>query len=96
VSTLLRIGKVLYNPLVRSRSSKSNRARVGLWLLGLAAGACLAQQAPAGLAATKALIHRAPTTPIGQQLEAERDAIIDCMHTEDFRIAVKKFLSKGK
>src|ERR1700758_4519286 len=56
----------------------------------------LAQNAPAGLAATKALIHRAPTTPIGQQLEAERDAIIDCMHTEDFRIAVKKFLSKGK
>ena len=56
----------------------------------------LAQNAPAGLAATKALIHRAPTTPIEQQLNAERDAIIDCMHTEDFRVAVKKFLSKGK
>jgi enoyl-CoA hydratase/carnithine racemase len=56
----------------------------------------LAQNAPAGLAATKALIHRAPTTPIEQQLDAERDAIIDCMHTEDFRIAVKKFTSKGK
>jgi enoyl-CoA hydratase/carnithine racemase len=56
----------------------------------------LAQNAPAGLAATKALIHRAPTTPIEQQLEAERDAIIDCMHTEDFKAAVKKFLSKGK
>jgi len=56
----------------------------------------LAQNAPAGLAATKALIHHAPTTPIEQQLDAERDAIIDCMHTEDFRIAVKKFTSKGK
>src|SRR5438477_11166861 len=39
----------------------------------------LAQQAPAGLAATKALIHRAPATPVEQQLDAERDAIIDCM-----------------
>jgi enoyl-CoA hydratase/carnithine racemase len=56
----------------------------------------LAQTAPAGIAATKALIHRAPTTPIEQQLDAERDAIIDCMHTEEFRIAVKKFTSKSK
>jgi enoyl-CoA hydratase/carnithine racemase len=56
----------------------------------------LAQTAPAGIAATKALIQRAHTTPIEQQLDAERDAIIDCMHTEDFRIAVKKFTSKGK
>src|SRR5437016_3870212 len=51
----------------------------------------LAQNAPAALAATKALIHRAATTPITQQLDAERNAIIDCMLTEDFRIAVKKF-----
>jgi enoyl-CoA hydratase/carnithine racemase len=56
----------------------------------------LAQNAPASLAATKALIHRAPTTPTAQQLDAERDAIIECMHTEEFRIAVKKFTSKGK
>lgn len=56
----------------------------------------LAQNAPAGLAATKTLIYRSPTTPIEQQLAAERDAIIDCMHTEDFRLAVKRFLSKGK
>src|ERR1700690_818507 len=56
----------------------------------------LAQNAPAALAATKALIHRAPTTPIEQQLDAERDAIIDCMHTDEFRVAVKKFTSKGK
>ena len=27
---------------------------------------------------------------------AERDAIIGCMHTEEFRVAVKKFTSKGK
>src|SRR5260370_14708458 len=51
----------------------------------------LAQNAPAGLAATKALIHRAPTTPVEQQLDADRDAIIDCMHTEEVRPAVKKF-----
>jgi enoyl-CoA hydratase/carnithine racemase len=56
----------------------------------------LAQNAPAALAATKALIHHAPMTPIEQQLDAERDAIVDCMHTEDFRTAVKKFTSKGK
>jgi enoyl-CoA hydratase/carnithine racemase len=56
----------------------------------------LAQNAPAGLAATKALVHRAPVTPIEQQLDAERDAIIDCMHTDEFRAAVKKFTSKGQ
>ena len=56
----------------------------------------LAQNAPAALAATKALIHRAHITPIEQQLDAERDAIIDCMHTDEFRAAVKKFTSRGK
>jgi enoyl-CoA hydratase/carnithine racemase len=56
----------------------------------------LAQNAPAALAATKALIHRAHVTPIEQQLDAERDAIIDCMQSDEFRITVKKFTSKGK
>jgi enoyl-CoA hydratase/carnithine racemase len=56
----------------------------------------LAQNAPSAIAATKALIHRAPINPIEQQLGAERDAIIDCMHTDEFRVAVKKFTSKGK
>src|SRR6201991_4915923 len=56
----------------------------------------LAQNAPAAIAATKSLIHRAPTTPVEQQLEAEKDGIIDCMHTDEFRVAVKKFTSKGK
>lgn len=56
----------------------------------------LAQNASAGLAATKALIYRSPTTPIDEQLDAERDAIIDCMGTEQFRISVKRFLSRGK
>jgi enoyl-CoA hydratase/carnithine racemase len=56
----------------------------------------LAQNAPAALAATKALIHRSHVTPIETQLDAERDAIIDCMHTDEFRVAVKKFTSKGK
>src|SRR5467141_1270285 len=35
----------------------------------------LAQNAPAALATTKALIHRAPVTPVERQLDAERDAI---------------------
>jgi enoyl-CoA hydratase/carnithine racemase len=56
----------------------------------------LAQNPPAALAATKALIHRAAVTPVEQQLDAERDGIIDCMHTEEFRVVVKKFTSKGK
>jgi enoyl-CoA hydratase/carnithine racemase len=56
----------------------------------------LAQTAPTGIAATKALIHRSPTTPIEQQLNAERDGIIDCMHTDEFKAAVKRFTSKGK
>ena len=56
----------------------------------------LAQNAPTAIAATKALIHRAATSSVEQQLDAERDAIIGCMHTEEFRVAIKKFLSKGK
>src|ERR1700720_1190964 len=56
----------------------------------------LAQNTPSALAATKELIHRAHVTPIEAQLDAEKDAIIDCMHTDEFRIAVKKFTSKGK
>jgi enoyl-CoA hydratase/carnithine racemase len=56
----------------------------------------LAQNAPAALAATKALIHSASVTPIEAQLNAERDAIIDCMQTDEFRAAVKKFTSKSK
>jgi enoyl-CoA hydratase/carnithine racemase len=56
----------------------------------------LAQNAPAALAATKALIHRAHVTPIEAQLDAERDGIIACMHTEEFREAVKRFTSKNK
>jgi hypothetical protein len=35
-------------------------------------------------------------TPTKQQLDAEEEKIIEAMQTEDFRIAVKKFTSKGK
>jgi enoyl-CoA hydratase/carnithine racemase len=56
----------------------------------------LAQNMPAGLAATKALIHGAPTTSVQLQLDAERDAIIACMHSDEFRAAVKRFTSKNK
>jgi enoyl-CoA hydratase/carnithine racemase len=56
----------------------------------------LARNAPSAIAATKALIQRAATASVEQQLDAERDAIIDCMHTDEFRTAVEKFMTKGK
>ena len=54
----------------------------------------LAQNMPTGIAATKALIHRAPTSSVEDQLAAERDAIISCMHTDEFRSATRKFTRK--
>jgi enoyl-CoA hydratase/carnithine racemase len=56
----------------------------------------LAQNAPSAIAATKRLIQRAPQNSIEHQLDAERDAIIDCMHTEEFRAAIDQFMQKGK
>ena len=56
----------------------------------------LAQNAPAAIAATKRLVQRAPNNSIEHQLDAERDAIVDCMHTDEFRAAIEKFLHKGK
>ncbi|MBI5318085.1 enoyl-CoA hydratase-related protein [Bradyrhizobium sp.] len=56
----------------------------------------LARNPPAAIGATKALLYQATTTPTKAQLAAEEKKIIDCMHTEDFRVAVKKFTSKSK
>ena len=56
----------------------------------------LAKNPPAAIGATKALLYQAATTPTKAQLDAEEEKIIACMHTEDFRIAVKKFTSKSK
>jgi enoyl-CoA hydratase/carnithine racemase len=56
----------------------------------------LAHNTPAALKATKALIYRSSSNPIEAQLEAEKDAIIGCMQTPEFRAAAKKFVSKGK
>jgi enoyl-CoA hydratase/carnithine racemase len=56
----------------------------------------LAQNAPSAIAATKRLIQRAPENSVEHQLDAERDAIIDCMHTDEFRAAIGKFMQKGK
>ena len=56
----------------------------------------LAQNPPAAIAGTKSLVYQAAATPTKQQLDAEEEKIIDAMHTEDFRVAVKKFTSKGK
>ena len=56
----------------------------------------LAQNTPAAIAATKMLVQRASTSPIERQLEAERDAIIDCMHTDEARAAIERFTRKGK
>jgi enoyl-CoA hydratase/carnithine racemase len=56
----------------------------------------LAQNPPAAIGATKSLIYQAAVTPTKQQLEAEAEKIVDCMHTDEFRAAVKKFTSKSK
>jgi enoyl-CoA hydratase/carnithine racemase len=56
----------------------------------------LAQNPPAAIAGTKSLIYQAAVTPIRQQLDAEEENIIGCMLKEEFRVAVKKFTSKGK
>ena len=56
----------------------------------------LAQNPPAAIAGTKSLVYQAATTPVKQQLDAEEHKIITAMHTEDFRVAVKKFTSKSK
>jgi enoyl-CoA hydratase/carnithine racemase len=56
----------------------------------------LAQNPPAAIAGTKSLVYQAAITPTKQQLDAEETKIIDAMHTDDFRVAVKRFTSKGK
>ena len=56
----------------------------------------LAQNPPAAIAGTKSLVYQAALTPTRQQLDAEEKKIIDAMHTDEFRAAVKKFTSKGK
>jgi enoyl-CoA hydratase/carnithine racemase len=56
----------------------------------------LAQNPPAAIAGTKSLVYQAATTPTKQQLDAEEHKIIAAMHTDDFKVAVKKFTSKGK
>ena len=56
----------------------------------------LARNPPAAIGATKALVYQAATASTKAQLDAEEKNIIDCMQSEDFRVAVKKFTSKGK
>jgi enoyl-CoA hydratase/carnithine racemase len=56
----------------------------------------LAQNSIAAIGGTKALLYQAAVTPTKQQLDAEEAGIISCMQTEEFRVAVKKFTSKGK
>jgi enoyl-CoA hydratase/carnithine racemase len=56
----------------------------------------LAKNPPAAIGATKTLVYQAATTPTKAQLAAEEKNIIDCMQTEDFSTAVKKFTSKSK
>src|ERR1700742_481096 len=54
----------------------------------------LAQNPPAAIRGTKALVYQAAVTPTPQQLDAEESKIIASMLTRDFEIAVKKFTSK--
>jgi enoyl-CoA hydratase/carnithine racemase len=56
----------------------------------------LAQNPLAAIGGTKSLVYQAAVTPTRQQLDAEEEKIIDSMHSDEFRAAVKKFTSKGK
>ena len=56
----------------------------------------LAQNPTAAISGTKSLVYQAAVTPTKQQLDAEEKKIIEAMHTDEFRAAVKKFTSKGK
>jgi enoyl-CoA hydratase/carnithine racemase len=56
----------------------------------------LAQNPPAAIGGTKALVYQATVTPVPQQLDAEEAEIIESMLSEEFRLAVKKFTSKSK
>jgi enoyl-CoA hydratase/carnithine racemase len=56
----------------------------------------LAQNPLAAIAGTKSLVYQAAVTPTKQQLDAEEEKIIASMQTQEFRVAVKKFTSKGK
>jgi enoyl-CoA hydratase/carnithine racemase len=56
----------------------------------------LAQNPLAAIAGTKSLVYQAAVTSTKQQLDAEAAGIIKAMQSEEFRVAVKKFTSKGK
>ena len=56
----------------------------------------IAQNAPAAIAATKALVHQSRFTSVADQLQAEVEGIIGCMRHEEFRDAVNRFLTKSK
>src|ERR1700720_2674303 len=56
----------------------------------------LAQNPPAAIGGTQSPIYQAALTPTRKQLDAEKEKIIEAMHTDEFRAAVKKFTSKGK
>src|SRR5258706_7699063 len=56
----------------------------------------LARNPPTAIGGTKSLVYQAALTPTRQQLDAEEKKIIDCMQSDEFRLAVKKFTSKGK
>jgi enoyl-CoA hydratase/carnithine racemase len=56
----------------------------------------LAQNSLAAIGNTKLLVYQAAVTPTKQQLAAEEEKIIDAMHTDEFRAAVKKFTSKSR
>src|SRR5450755_201633 len=55
----------------------------------------LAQNPSAAIGGTKSLVYQSATTPTKRQLDAEEEKIIDSMHSEEFRAAVKKFTRKG-
>src|SRR6266403_4167803 len=56
----------------------------------------LAQNPLAAIGGTKSLVYQAALTPTKRQLDAEEEKIIACMQSDEFRVAVKRFTTKGK
>jgi enoyl-CoA hydratase/carnithine racemase len=54
----------------------------------------IARTAPDAIRTTKALIHSARSNPLERQLDAEAQGIADCMRSDAFKAAVRKFLEK--
>jgi enoyl-CoA hydratase/carnithine racemase len=60
----------------------------------MALAARIARTPPRAIAATKRLIHQSSRTPMAAQLEAEMEALLDCMRAPFFKDAVRAFVAR--